>query len=38
MKCFVQVNVSQEESKHGLAPEEVIEFIKSLRPFENIVD
>ncbi len=36
MKCLVQVNVSQEESKHGLAPEEVINFIESLRPFENI--
>ncbi len=37
MKCFVQVNAAGEESKHGLAPEEVIEFIKNLRPFENIV-
>jgi PLP dependent protein len=36
MKCLVQVNVSQEDSKHGLAPEEVINFIESLRPFENI--
>ena len=26
MKCLVQVNVSGEESKHGLAPEEVINF------------
>jgi PLP dependent protein len=37
VKCFVQVNAAGEESKHGLAQEEVIEFIKSLRPFENIV-
>ncbi|MEH7011939.1 YggS family pyridoxal phosphate-dependent enzyme [Neobacillus niacini] len=36
MKCLVQVNVSQEESKHGLAPEEVLNFIKDLRPYENI--
>ncbi|MBY0144558.1 YggS family pyridoxal phosphate-dependent enzyme [Neobacillus niacini] len=36
MKCLVQVNVSQEESKHGLALEEVIDFIKSLHPYENI--
>jgi PLP dependent protein len=37
MKCLVQVNVSQEESKHGLALEEVIDFIKSLHPYENII-
>ncbi|MGG3466591.1 YggS family pyridoxal phosphate-dependent enzyme [Neobacillus pocheonensis] len=36
IKCLVQVNVSQEESKHGLSPEEAISFIKSLRPYENI--
>lgn len=36
MKCLVQVNVSQEESKHGLAPEAVLDFIKDLRPYENI--
>jgi PLP dependent protein len=36
MKCLVQVNVSQEESKHGLALEEVIDYIKSLQPYENI--
>jgi PLP dependent protein len=36
IKCLVQVNVSQEESKHGLAPEYVLDFIKDLRPYENI--
>jgi PLP dependent protein len=36
MKCLVQVNVSQEESKHGLAPEKVLDFIKDLQPYENI--
>lgn len=36
MKCLVQVNVSQEESKHGLAPEHVLDFIKDLHPYENI--
>ena len=36
IKCLVQVNVSQEESKHGLSAEEAIDFIESLRPFENI--
>jgi PLP dependent protein len=36
VKCLVQVNVSQEESKHGLAAGEVIDFIKQLQPLENI--
>ncbi|TWT28110.1 YggS family pyridoxal phosphate-dependent enzyme [Planomicrobium sp. CPCC 101110] len=36
IKCFVQVNVSQEESKSGLAPEETLEFIKSLEAFDKI--
>ncbi|MCL7746386.1 YggS family pyridoxal phosphate-dependent enzyme [Halalkalibacter alkaliphilus] len=36
MKCFVQVNVSGEESKSGLSPEEVIPFIKDLEPYKHI--
>jgi len=36
MKCLLQVNVSQEESKHGLDPRAVLDFIKDLRPYENI--
>ncbi|WP_312469218.1 YggS family pyridoxal phosphate-dependent enzyme [Neobacillus sp.] len=36
IKCFVQVNVSQEDTKHGLSPKETIGFIESLRPFDNI--
>ncbi|OMP68531.1 YggS family pyridoxal phosphate-dependent enzyme [Domibacillus epiphyticus] len=36
VNCFVQVNVSGEESKHGLEPDEVIPFIKSLSGYENI--
>ncbi|MFD1705810.1 YggS family pyridoxal phosphate-dependent enzyme [Siminovitchia sediminis] len=36
VKCFVQVNVSGEESKHGLAPENTVEFIKQLEAYENI--
>jgi pyridoxal phosphate enzyme (YggS family) len=36
IKCLVQVNVSGEESKHGLSPEEALVFIESLRKFENI--
>ncbi|MGP7817589.1 YggS family pyridoxal phosphate-dependent enzyme [Niallia sp. 01092] len=36
IKCFVQVNTSQEESKHGLASEETISFIKNLSEYTNI--
>ncbi len=34
--CFVQVNVSGEESKHGLAPDEVERFIRNLEPYPNV--
>ncbi|WP_110112909.1 YggS family pyridoxal phosphate-dependent enzyme [Bacillus sp. CGMCC 1.16541] len=36
IKCFVQVNVSQEESKHGISEEEVMPFIEELQSFANI--
>ena len=36
VKCFVQVNVSGEESKHGLTSEEAIDFIKSLEQYSKI--
>ena len=36
VKCFVQVNVAKEDSKHGLAMEEVIAFIEQLRIYPNI--
>lgn len=36
VQCFVQVNVSGEESKHGLEPGEVIPFIQSLHRYENV--
>ncbi|NLY78734.1 MAG: YggS family pyridoxal phosphate-dependent enzyme [Lysinibacillus sp.] len=36
VKCFVQVNVSGEESKHGLREEDVIPFIQSLQKFSKI--
>lgn len=36
IKCFVQANVSGEESKHGLLREEVIPFIQSLAEFSKI--
>lgn len=34
--CFVQVNVSGEESKHGLSPKDVLSFVKEMEKFENI--
>jgi PLP dependent protein len=34
--CFVQVNVSGEESKHGIEPTEVMPFIESLKQYGNI--
>lgn len=36
VNCFVQVNVSGEESKHGISPEEVRDFIISLKELVNI--
>ncbi|WP_425425148.1 YggS family pyridoxal phosphate-dependent enzyme [Amphibacillus marinus] len=36
IKCFVQVNVSGEESKAGLAPSEVGSFIETLANYHNI--
>lgn len=36
VNCFVQVNVSGEESKHGLQSEEVIPFIEQLSQYSRI--
>ena len=36
IKCFVQVNVSGEESKHGLTSEEAVDFIRSLEKYSKI--
>lgn len=36
IQCFVQVNVSEEDSKHGLTVEEVLPFIESLTPYSNL--
>jgi PLP dependent protein len=36
VSCFVQVNVSGEESKHGISPDEVKEFVGSLKDLSNI--
>lgn len=34
--CFVEVNVSGEESKMGISPDELIAFIQALQPFDKI--
>jgi hypothetical protein len=36
MDCFVQVNVSGEETKHGLMPGEVLSFIEEAAKYEKI--
>jgi pyridoxal phosphate enzyme (YggS family) len=34
--CFLQVNVSGEQSKHGLEPEQLKEFIRQLQAYDRI--
>lgn len=36
IKCFIQVNVSGEESKSGLQPQEVIPFVKQLEDYPSL--
>jgi len=36
IRCFVQVNIAGEDSKHGFAPEEVLAFVKGLQRFDKI--
>lgn len=36
VRCFVQVNTSNEASKHGLKPEEVLPFIDELQNYKKI--
>lgn len=36
ISCFLQVNVSGEESKHGIALSEVNDFIEQLKQYENV--
>lgn len=37
IKCFVQVNVSGEEAKHGCSPQDVVKFIQTLSEYPNIM-
>ncbi|MGM0941002.1 MAG: YggS family pyridoxal phosphate-dependent enzyme [Bacillota bacterium] len=36
VNCFIQVNVSGEESKHGIDPDQVIPFIEDLANYPNV--
>lgn len=36
INCFVQVNVSQEQSKSGILPEETVGFVESLEMYDKI--
>lgn len=36
IRCFVEVNVSGEESKHGFQPAEILDFIQSIQEFDKI--
>ncbi len=36
LNCFIQVNISNEETKHGVNPNEVIDFIKALQGLDKV--
>ncbi len=36
LNCFIQINISDEESKHGLNPNNAIEFIEKIKQFDKI--
>jgi len=36
VKCFIQVNVSGEESKSGIQPEQILSFAKEVKPLDSI--
>lgn len=37
VKCFVEVNISGEESKHGFKPEDLTSLIEELAPLKNVL-
>lgn len=37
IKCLVQVNVSSEESKHGIEPTHLLDFIKELANYDKVI-
>jgi len=36
LKCLIEVNISQESSKHGMNPENVIEFYQKVKKYDKI--
>ncbi|MFD2044022.1 YggS family pyridoxal phosphate-dependent enzyme [Ornithinibacillus salinisoli] len=36
VNCFIQVNVSGEESKHGINPKDLLPFVRELAPYPNV--
>lgn len=36
INCLLQINISHEESKHGIEEKDVIEFVKTLQQYKNI--
>lgn len=36
VNCFIQVNVSGEETKHGLPPEQLLSFVESIQSFGHL--
>lgn len=36
LKCFLQVNISKEESKHGIEPDDVLPFLQDASTLPNI--
>ncbi|OFS62533.1 YggS family pyridoxal phosphate-dependent enzyme [Nosocomiicoccus sp. HMSC09A07] len=36
VKCFIQVNVSGEETKHGLKPEDVKDFVTKVSKYDHV--
>ncbi len=36
LRCFIQVNISNEKQKHGVEPDDLMPFLESLKPLKNI--
>ncbi|OZM58516.1 YggS family pyridoxal phosphate-dependent enzyme [Lottiidibacillus patelloidae] len=36
VNCFIQVNVSGEDSKHGIAPEDVKDFVEKIKDYSKV--
>lgn len=36
VNCFIQLNISGEQTKHGLPPEKLIEFVQQIKSFDRL--